>query len=333
MKHTTKRLLSMVLALVMLVSLLAATGLSAFAAKTTFSSEEEIDEEKIIFTIPAEKFRFPYNEMCSDGVYEDADSTLGQAAVISYADRSATGDNGLIKALTPANTLAFYCFGQTIKENNPIGEPTISELKAVAQQDGYAVLLFQDVELFPEPGDYYAYIFDCWGLQIPFSADQVNSCVGELVDVYLSMKITGSISDPVNDPLVYYIDKIVVCEPTAGDQVHECTYGDWITDADTHTRTCTGCGMSEKAAHKWDNGVVSKEASETADGEKLYTCTVCQATKTEKIDRIDSTVEPAPAPGPVSGQPNPGLIIAIVMIVLAVGIVVAAVILLKPKKK
>ena len=36
--------------------------------------------------------------------------------------------------------------------------------------------------------------------------------------------------------------------------------------------------------HKWDEGVVTKEATCTEAGEKTYTCTVCKETKTEKID-------------------------------------------------
>ena len=36
--------------------------------------------------------------------------------------------------------------------------------------------------------------------------------------------------------------------------------------------------------HKWDEGVVTKEATCTEAGEKTYTCTVCKETKTEKIE-------------------------------------------------
>ena len=36
--------------------------------------------------------------------------------------------------------------------------------------------------------------------------------------------------------------------------------------------------------HKWDEGVVTKKATCTEAGEKTYTCTVCNATRTEKID-------------------------------------------------
>ena len=38
--------------------------------------------------------------------------------------------------------------------------------------------------------------------------------------------------------------------------------------------------------HTWNDGVVQKEATTTAVGEKLYTCTVCGATKTEEIPMV-----------------------------------------------
>ena len=36
--------------------------------------------------------------------------------------------------------------------------------------------------------------------------------------------------------------------------------------------------------HKWNDGVVTKAATCTEAGEKLYTCTVCNKTKTEAIE-------------------------------------------------
>ena len=51
--------------------------------------------------------------------------------------------------------------------------------------------------------------------------------------------------------------------------------------------------------HIWDQGVVTKKATCTEDGEKLYTCTTCQITKTETITATghkeikDPAVEPS----------------------------------------
>ncbi|NSH56013.1 hypothetical protein G4945_12275 [Anaerostipes hadrus] len=53
---------------------------------------------------------------------------------------------------------------------------------------------------------------------------------------------------------------------------------------------CSVCGKTKDVTlsnplgeHSWDNGKVTKEATCTKDGEKTYTCTVCNTTKTEAI--------------------------------------------------
>ncbi|MBR4332587.1 MAG: hypothetical protein IKP72_07925 [Clostridia bacterium] len=59
-------------------------------------------------------------------------------------------------------------------------------------------------------------------------------------------------------------------------------------------RTCKICGTVEyttiaydsDAAHKWDEGKVTKEATCTAEGEKTFTCSVCGGTKKEKIAKL-----------------------------------------------
>ncbi len=50
--------------------------------------------------------------------------------------------------------------------------------------------------------------------------------------------------------------------------------------------------------HSWDEGVVTKEATEDEDGEMLYTCTVCGTTYPEVIPATGSD-EPEPEPGTV----------------------------------
>lgn len=57
-------------------------------------------------------------------------------------------------------------------------------------------------------------------------------------------------------------------------------------------RDCTVCGESldlevlEKLDHTWDNGVITKEATETEEGVKTYTCKTCGETKTHSIPVI-----------------------------------------------
>ncbi|MBQ7670897.1 MAG: hypothetical protein IJS45_09285 [Clostridia bacterium] len=59
--------------------------------------------------------------------------------------------------------------------------------------------------------------------------------------------------------------------------------------------TCTVGGEIEnrdfvdELGHKWSDGVVTKEATATEEGEKTFTCTRCGATKTETIPKTDGS--------------------------------------------
>ena len=51
--------------------------------------------------------------------------------------------------------------------------------------------------------------------------------------------------------------------------------------------------------HKWDTGKVTKEPTETAEGVKTYTCSVCGKTKTEAIPKKTATTPQLPKKGDV----------------------------------
>ena len=70
------------------------------------------------------------------------------------------------------------------------------------------------------------------------------------------------------------------------------TWGEWTADGDHHVRECTVCGDKETEAHKWDKGVVTTAPHLDSEGVKTYTCSVCNATKTEVI----------PVPTPVTSE-------------------------------
>jgi len=64
----------------------------------------------------------------------------------------------------------------------------------------------------------------------------------------------------------------------------------WSKDAENHWKTCSGCAeVNEKAAHTWNDGVVTTPATEEVPGVKTYTCTVCGQTKTEEIPVLEHT--------------------------------------------
>ena len=67
---------------------------------------------------------------------------------------------------------------------------------------------------------------------------------------------------------------------------------DWKPATCTEPKTCKTCGATEGKAlgHKWDAGKVTKAATEKAEGVKTFTCTVCKATKTETIPKLEPSI-------------------------------------------
>lgn len=60
-------------------------------------------------------------------------------------------------------------------------------------------------------------------------------------------------------------------------------FSDYVQNNDKHTRTCSACGYTESASHKWNSGVITTEPTCTKEGTKTYTCESCPATKTESV--------------------------------------------------
>lgn len=86
---------------------------------------------------------------------------------------------------------------------------------------------------------------------------------------------------------VFTDDTTIYAHWTCNDHIWGDTYE---KDENHHWKIYTRCGTeSEKTSHTWDNGTVTKQPSENETGVKTYTCTVCNAEKTENIDKLDHT--------------------------------------------
>ena len=78
---------------------------------------------------------------------------------------------------------------------------------------------------------------------------------------------------------------------------HDHSYGDWICEATVvgkHYRACE-CGEREYGDCQWDEGEITLKPTEDAEGEKTYTCTLCNGTKKESVDKlvyVDEIVSP-----------------------------------------
>lgn len=92
-------------------------------------------------------------------------------------------------------------------------------------------------------------------------------------------------------------DVQVTMDLNAGDEKSSATKKISITVDCNHTydnscdTTCNVCSSTREAEHIYDKGTVTKKATCTEKGEKLYTCTVCQATKTETVKKASHTYD------------------------------------------
>ena len=73
---------------------------------------------------------------------------------------------------------------------------------------------------------------------------------------------------------------------------HKHTYAtEWSKDETNHWHAAT-CGhdvKKDEASHTWNDGVVTTNPTETTDGVKTLTCTVCGETKTESVPKLEHT--------------------------------------------
>lgn len=81
-------------------------------------------------------------------------------------------------------------------------------------------------------------------------------------------------------------------------------------NADEHWKECLNCGgKTEVAAHTFDGGKITKDATETAEGEKTFTCTVCGWTKVETIAKLEKNKTEEPKDEPKVEEPKKGSVV------------------------
>ena len=65
------------------------------------------------------------------------------------------------------------------------------------------------------------------------------------------------------------------------------TYGAWTNvDTEQHKHICQVCDKEETENHTWNSGVITTKPTCKDEGEKTYTCTSCNTTKTEVIEKL-----------------------------------------------
>ena len=75
-----------------------------------------------------------------------------------------------------------------------------------------------------------------------------------------------------------------VCGGTIAALGHDFSASVWHHDGDTHWKKCARCdAKNDENPHVWDNGKVTVPSTCLTEGERIYTCDECGATKSEPI--------------------------------------------------
>ena len=132
------------------------------------------------------------------------------------------------------------------------------------------------------------------GCKFVFTREQVedNPTVEETPTEDNNSNICPGCGRPiVKDPDTEGNETDGVTEDVVTENTHTHVYGEsYSKNTVNHWRICSSCGeKSTLEKHVWDDGVVTKEPSETKEGIKKFTCTICKTIKEDAIPKLTHT--------------------------------------------
>lgn len=129
-------------------------------------------------------------------------------------------------------------------------------------------------------------------LRAVFGAEGDSYQVPEEIGVKWYCYAAWNVSGGAESEPVY--SRLIRVEYYESATVHTHSFSEWMvitkptcTEAGIKVRECD-CGVTERAevpaaGHNWDAGKITKKPTAQADGEKVYTCLNCNATRTETV--------------------------------------------------
>lgn len=128
-----------------------------------------------------------------------------------------------------------------------------------------------------------------------FTTHTCSKCGNQYVDSYVSTlehpwdsgKVT---TEPTCKEAGERTFTCTVCPVTKKESIpktNQHAYGTWTkVNESEHKHICSVCSKEEKEGHKWDGGKVTTQPTCKAVGVKTYTCSECQATRTESVEKL-----------------------------------------------
>ena len=186
----------------------------------------------------------------------------------------------------PFITVTASCSTTTISQEFLIYVPTRSAKFVQILKDN--VVIASDSIDAGGSAQYTAKVYDQYGLEMPgrtvvwrVDNSQVASVTNGVVTVNVSADQSFSVTASVGTATT---SLTITVEGS-----HHFSEA-WSSDDTHHWHECTDEGCNEVAdygEHTWDAGEVTTEPSYEAAGEMTYTCTVCEATRTESIPQLE----------------------------------------------
>ena len=305
------------IALILCVLLVAALGITAFAAEgtkiTVTPSAKEVQRgDKVTVTVSISgdnqltsmgyrlvansKYftsgRVSTQKNVLDAIYEPGDPlqltiTPTGIDVANWPDYTATPNEWGDYPAGPVLLKGDLCYFElTIKDDAPFGKFNVTDVVSI--KNGSDTVAFElidaEIEVVCTEHKYGAWTED--GDKHTKTCSECGN-VQEADHAWDAGKVT---TEPTCAAKGVKTFTCADCKATKTEEVAKTTdhkYGAWTAAGDEHTKTCSVCGDVQKAAHAWDAGKVTTAATCTAKGVKTFTCADCKTTKTADVDMID----------------------------------------------
>ncbi len=236
---------------------------------------EKASSSDILAKLDYQNFSLPYGEAFGDVVVEDADALNGHAAKLSYAGRAPSGEAGLTGAMIISEKLELLSMSYEPESYDGLVVKAIptAELQANAG-NGYVLYKADNVKVMAAPKDSgnILQMFSCTGFQVNLDAYK-DALSKKTVDVYLSMKVTGNVTNTTDNTPAYYIDSIIITKSDAlesadvdcGTMVGTCIYGCGKTDvkpaSDKHVQVFDASSFTLAYGELFEDKVITDKDS------------------------------------------------------------------------
>ena len=251
-----KKLLSTTLALAMVVTTIGVREVPVSAAEEENTNESVVYMDNMAYDTTTGHFY----KLSSVGTYEQVNAEAKESGGYLACISSAEENEIVAKVSSTGTTTASSYIGLTRNAEN---------LQEWLWADGSEVNYTNWNE--GEPNSESEIVAEIYNSTRSSGAEKWNDCT-------VSSGKTGVVE---YNECIHPESQYVVKNKTFAD----CEQGGYTGDT-----YCKDCGAKlesgtviNKLGHTWDNGVITKEATETEEGIKTYTCKTCGETKTEKI--------------------------------------------------